>query len=168
MDNETAKAILELLKVIAAKPSPAVSSAAITVGGMIAVAILTSISQWIVTKRIISSEHKKITDQLNSEFKLKQFEIWQKDFKDTMALLMAATDPEIRDPFNKNEIVPLVHKIQLMLNLDNPGHSKVNGLVNALALAVTGWHTGYDASSILNTQGQLVDACKAILYLPVK
>lgn len=166
MDNEILKAILGLLKVMAAKPDGAVIAAGVTVSGMITVAVLTTITQWIVTKRIISSEHSKISIQINSEFKLKQFELWQNDFKEAMSLLLAATDPEIRKPFNKNEIVPLVHKIQLMLNLSNPGHKKVNGLVNALALAVNGWHNNIDETTILTTQGQLIDACKEILYLP--
>ena len=166
MDNETSKAILELLKIIVAKPDGAIIAAALTVGGMIAVVLLTSISQWIVTKRIILSEHNRLSIQINSEFKLKQFEIWQKDFKEIVSLLLTATDPEIRNPFNRNEIVPLVLKVQLMLNLDNPSHKKVNGLVNNLALAVTGWEYGHDASSILNIHGHLLDASKAILYVP--
>jgi len=166
MDNDTLKAILELLKTIASKSDGATTAATVTVGGMITVAILTTITQWIVTKRIITSEHNKVAMQINSEFKLKQFENWQRDFKEAMSLLLAATDPEIRNPFNKNEIVPLVHKIQLMLNLSNPGHKRVNELVTALALTVNGWNNNYDAASILITQGQLIDATKGILYLP--
>lgn len=166
MDNETLKAILALLKTIAAKPDGAVIAASVTVVGMITVAILTTITQWFVTKRIISSEHSKISIQINSEFKVRQFENWQSDFKESIALLLTATDPEIRNPFDKNEIVPLVHKIQLMLNLANPGHNKVNELVNALALSVNGWNRTIDEASILRTQGHLIDACKEILYLP--
>lgn len=166
MDNETLKAILALLKMIAAKPDGAVIAASVTVGGMVTVAILTAVTQWIVTKRILSSEHSKISMQVNSEFRLRQFENWQRDFKEAIALLLAATDPEIRNPFNKNEIVPLVHKIQLMLNLTNSGHSKVNELLTALALSVNGWNGTIDEASILRTQGHLIDACKEILYLP--
>jgi len=166
MDNDTLKAILALLKVIASKPDGAVIAAAVTVGGMITVAVLTTITQWIVTKHIILSEHNKISVQINSEFKIRQFESWQNDFKEAMSLLLAATDPEIRNPFNKNEIVPLVHKIQLMLNLANPGHQKVNDLVSSLALSVNGWHQKIDEAQILKTQGYLIDASKEILYLP--
>lgn len=166
MDNETLKAILALLKTITSKPDSTVIAASVTVGGMITVAFLTTITQWIVTKRIISSEHSKISIQINSEFKLRQFENWQRDFKEAIALLLAATDPEIRNPFNKNEIIPLVHKIQLMLNLTVPGHRKVNELLNTLALSVNGWNRTVDEASILRTQGNLIDACKDILYLP--
>ena len=166
MDNESLKAILGLLKAIAAKPDGAVIAASVTVVGMITVAVLTTITQWFVTKRIITSDHSKISIQINSEFKLRQFELWQNDFKEAMSLLLAATDPEIRNPFNKNEIVPLIHKIQLMLNLANLGHRKVNGLVNDLALAVNGWNKNIDEASILRIHGHLIDASKEILYLP--
>lgn len=166
MDNETLKAIMVILKGIAAKPDGAVTAAMVTVCGMITVATLTTITQWIVTKRLITSEHNKISIQINSEFKLRQFENWQSDFKEAISLLLAATDPEIRNPFNKSEIVPLVHKIQLMLNLNHPGHRKVNELLNSLTLSINGWHQRVDEALILRTHGQLLDACKEILYLP--
>ena len=74
------------------------SASTITVFGMIGVALLTSITQFIVTKIIIRSEHNRINLQLNSEFKFKQHENWQIRFQNIASELLTELDPVL----NKN------------------------------------------------------------------
>lgn len=166
MDDQTAQGILELLKAIISKPDGVVTAAYITVGGMFGVALIAAIAQWSLTKRIIRSEHDKLYKQLNSEFKSKQFEYWQSEFKEVISQLLSATDPEISSHFDKSKIIPLIHKAQLNLDVSNPSHRKVNGLILQLARAVNGWEAGHDAISILKIHGALADAAKEILYIP--
>lgn len=168
MDNQTAQAILELLKELLSKPDGTVIAACITVIGMLGVASITSVIQWSMTKRIIHSERTKLFEQLNSEFRLKQFEYWQNEFRESISLLLSATDPEMSLSFDKKKIIPLIHKTQLILDYSNPSHKKVIGLINQLALAVNGWEEGHNAASILSIHGTLADAAKGVLYIPSK
>ncbi len=168
MDNETAQTIIKLLDLLLAKPDALIKAAYVTVGGMLGVAFLTAMTQWIVTKNIIRSEHQRINNQLNSEFRLRQFESWQKDFKETIANLLQETDPQLNPSLNNDSAIPHILRAQLMLNLDIPSHKKVNGIINNLGLAVTGWQSDNDAATLLNIHASLLDAAKDIMYLPGK
>jgi len=53
MDNESINLIKGLFEEYAKKDISAVTTAYITIGGMLGVAILGAISQWILTKRIV-------------------------------------------------------------------------------------------------------------------
>jgi len=129
---------------------------------------LAGLLQWVVAKSVVRSETERLYRQLSVEFHQQRFSEWQERFQYVMAELLAATDPEAVPEFDKARIVSLVLKAQLMLNPEIPEHAKVNGLVNQLALGVSGWHGERDASNILRIHGQLLDSAKKTMYLPAK
>lgn len=141
-----------------------VLSALIGLGG----ALVGATVQWFVARSTIRAETERLHRQLSSEFRLQQFSEWQTEFRSVMSELLAVTDPEAQQSLPKERIVPLVLRAQLMLNPNVPSHAKVNGLINALALAVNGWHGPQDISSILRTHGELLDASRETLFLPGK
>ena len=131
-------------------------------------AFVGAIVQWFVARSTIRSETERLHRQLSAEFRLQQFSQWQNQFQTAMSELLAATDPEAGKPFQKERIVPLVLKVQLMLNPHLASHAQVNNLVNNLALTVNGWHGPQDLSSLLEIHGALLEAARQTLYLPGK
>jgi hypothetical protein len=57
-------------------------------------------------------------------------------------------------------------KIQLLLNIDDPNQSRVNQLVNKLALTANGWEYGKSTFLLLGIQSELLDATKLLVYSP--
>jgi hypothetical protein len=141
-----------------------VLAALIGLGG----ASVAAIVQWLVARGVIRSENERLHRQLRDEFQLQQFTAWQSEFQSVMAELLAATDPEANKELQKERIIPLVLKAQLMLNPHFAPHAKVNDLVNKLALAVTGWQGSQDLRAVLAIHGALLDATRETLYVPGK
>jgi hypothetical protein len=127
-----------------------------------------AIVQWLVARGAIRSENDRLHRQLREEFHLQQFSAWQSEFQSVMSERLAATDPEANKQLQKERIIPLVLKAQLMLNPHLALHAKVNDLVNKLALAVNGWHGPKDIRAVLAAHGALLDAARETLYLPGK
>lgn len=165
MGQEQANTIIELLKELLSKPDGVVIASYITVGGMFGVAAITAIAQWMVTKAVIHSEHKKLQNQMQSEFRLQQFSSWQEEFLNTISNLLANTDPEVNPTPPREKVVPLIQKAQLLLNLELEPHRKVNALINELGLAVNHWQLRAP-SEVLGIQGRLLEAAREAIYLP--
>lgn len=124
--------------------------------------------QWFVARSTIRAETERLHRQLSTEFRLEQFSEWQTEFRSVMSELLTVSDPEVNKSPPKDRVVQLVLKAQLMLNPNLPSHTKVNGLINKLALAVNGWHGPQDVTSILRTHSELLDATRETLFLPGK
>jgi len=139
-------------------------SALIGLGG----ALIGATIQWLVVRSTIRAETERLHRQLSTEFRLQQFSEWQSEFRAVMSELLVATDPEAQRAPKKERIVQFVLKIQFMLNPRLPSHARVNGLVNALALASTGWQGPQDAAAILRVHGELLEASRETLFLPGK
>lgn len=167
MEQEAAETIIELLKTVLAKPDATVIAAYITIGGMFGVALITVISQWLVTKSIMRSEHERLKLEISSEFKNNQFSKWQEEFLETISTLLSNADPEVYPTPEREKIVPLIQKAQLLLNLNIQSHSKVNALINELGLAVNKWEER-GMSEILGISGRLLEASRDVIYLPGK
>ena len=105
---------------------------------MFGVAAIGALVQWLVTRTVIRSEHERLRIQLQSEFHLRQFEQWQSRLQEIIADLLKETDPEVSQGLDRDRIVPLILRAQLMLNLKEPNHRNVNDLINQLGLAVNG------------------------------
>ncbi|HHI94629.1 MAG TPA: hypothetical protein ENK04_14150 [Gammaproteobacteria bacterium] len=165
MEQDSAQILIELMKAVLSKPDSTVVSAYITIGGMFGVAAVTAITQWLVTKSIIRSEHERLHTQLSSDFKLGQFSKWQDEFLTTISELLASTDPEVHPEPKREKVVPLIQKAQLLLNLEIPVHRKVNGLINELGLAVNNWEVR-GLSEVLGIHGRLLEAARDAIYLP--
>ena len=80
--------------------------------------------QWLVTGHTVRAESERLRQQLFAEFHRAQFTEWQSKFRETVAHLLAATDPELNSRFEKAKVVPLVLRAQLMLNPKLPAHAR--------------------------------------------
>jgi len=135
--------------------------------GLAGVAVA-SLIQWVVARSVVRSETERLHRQLSIEFRQQQFSEWQSEFQAVIAELLASTDPEVAKPFQKEKVVSLVLRAQLMLNPNLPSHARVSGLVNQLALTVNGWHGEPDQRALLGIHSALLEAAKETLYLPGK
>lgn len=131
--------------------------------------ILGGIIQWLAARYVVRSEAERLHRQLSIEFNHQMFSDWQVRFRETMAELLAASDPEVvGGEIDKARFVPLVLKAQLMLNRGIPEHAKVNSLINQLALEVNGWRGSPDTATVLRVHGDLLDAAMGAMYVPGK
>jgi len=147
--------------------SDEIAVAYIALGGGLAGVFVASIVQWLVTRTTVRAESERLRQQLLAEFHREQFTDWQAKFRETIADLLAATDPELNARFEKAKVVPLVLRAQLMLNPKRPAHARVNSLVNQLALAVNGWEQR-GASELLRLHSELLEAARDAMYVPAK
>lgn len=127
-----------------------------------------AIVQWFVARSTIRSETDRLHRQLSTEFHLQQFSEWQSEFRSVMSEFLSLTDPESYASLPKERVIALVLKAQLMLNPNLPSHARVSGLVNELALAVTGWNGSQDAAKLFTTHSALLDAARETLFVPGK
>lgn len=165
MENEVLVSIQKLLEELLKKEEVGLSSSTITVLGMIGVAILTSITQLIITKKVIFSEHERIKLQLDSEFKLRQHENWQTRFQNIASALLTELDPELNKNIdNERQSVEQIHKIQMMLNLKIPSHLKLNTQIQELGLAINNKKNIYTHSALLQLHGDIVDSIREIIF----
>lgn len=166
MDNETINLIKGLFEEYANKDSSTITAAYITIGGMLGVAFLGFISQWIITKRIVSEEHRRMLAQVNSERFARQHEKWESDIVEGIMGLLKTTDPEINTKINPATVTDYVLRVQLLLNTKDPNQDRVNQLVNQLALTANGWQPTESPSKLLNIHNQLLEAAKLLIYRP--
>lgn len=137
-------------------------AAFVAVGGV----MLGGILQWFVSRSVVRSETERLRRQLSIEFNFQQFSTWQANFQETIAHLLAATDPEIAKPYKRETIFPLVLKAQLMLNQNIPAHARANHYINDLAMRVCGWSESQDDHAVLCSHAGLLEAAKNALYIP--
>lgn len=166
MDNETINLIKGLFEEYANKDSSTVTAAYITIGGMLGVAILGAISQWVITKRIVSEEHRRMLVQVDSERFARQHEKWEADIIEGITGLLKATDPEINSEINSATVTGYVLRVQLLLNTKDTNQDRVNQLVNQLALTANGWQPAESSSALLSIHAQLLEATKLLIYRP--
>ena len=164
MDTETVNLIKSLFEEYANKDSSTVTAAYITIGGMFGVALLGALSQWLITKRVVSEEHKRMLSQVTSERFARQQEKWEAEIIEGITGLIKATDPEINDKINPATVAIYVLRVQLFLNTNDPNQNKVNALANELALKANGWHPTESSSEIFTLQSKLLEATKLLIY----
>jgi hypothetical protein len=128
--------------------------------------VLAGLVQWFIARYTVRYETDRLHRQLVAEFNHQQLSAWQNQFRDIIADLLEATDPEVNFPPDKKRIIPLVLRAQLMLNPDLQGHRASNALINELALKVGGWHGQPDSSVILGVHGRLLEVSRQAMYRP--
>ena len=84
--------------------------------------VLAGFVQWLVARYTVRHETDRLHRQLVAEFNHQQLSAWQTQFRDIIADLLEATDPEVNFPPDKKRTIPLVLRAQLMLNPDLQGH----------------------------------------------
>jgi hypothetical protein len=166
MDTETLNAIKNLFEEYANKDTGTVTAAYLTVFGMFGVAFLSAITQWLITKRILKEEYKRLSLQLNSEFNVQRHHKWESDLLDSLVQLLKVTDPDLSGGLNSSIIAEKVIRVQLLLDNTKPLQGQVNNLVNHLALTASGWHGEIDKQQLLTLHAQVQDLAKKLIYHP--
>lgn len=165
MDQNSANTIIEMLNQLLSKPDGSIAAAQITVWGMIGVTLITCLVQWAVTRTIIRSEGERLRVQLETDFRLRQQSAWEDEFRTTIATLLEYTDPEAYPIPEKQRVVPLILKSQLLLNLQLRSHIRINELINALGMAVNNWDNR-SKNEILGMHERLLEAARSVTYSP--
>ena len=166
MDTETVNAIKVILEEYSSKDNATVTAAFLTVGGMLGVAILGAITQWFITKRILKEENKRISLQLNSDFKIKRHQKWESDILESLTQLLKVTDPEVKGGINKADVAEKIIKFQLLLDNSKPLQGEASKVANHLALSATGKIGPVDKVELLKLHGNLQDLAKKMIYHP--
>jgi hypothetical protein len=169
VDTQTISAIRGLFEEYSKKDSLNLISTYLTVIGMFSVALVGSITQWLITKKILKEENNRLSLQLNSEFNFQRHQKWESDFLESLTQLLKVTDPEIGFSVNASEVAEKVIKAQLLLDTSKPLQKQVNKLINQLALTANESYTlpGIpDKREILSLHGQLHDLAKKLIYHP--
>jgi hypothetical protein len=83
-----------------------------------------------------------------------------------VAELVGAADPEVHTTIDKKVVVPLIHKVQLCLNVKLPAHDRCNSTLNAYALAISGWSAQNGMNHILALQDAFFESARDALWLP--
>lgn len=166
MDTETVNAIKVLFEEYAKKDSGVVTAALLTVGGMLGVAILGAITQWLITKRILNEETKRISIRLNSEFQVQRHQKWESEILDSLVQLLKVTEPDVIGGINNSEVAEKIIRFQLLLDNSKPLQGQINNIANHLALAVTGQQGPIDKCTVLKLHGHLQDLAKNLIYHP--
>lgn len=153
--------------------SDTVIAAIISVGGMLGVAALAAVSQLAITRQVIQSEHRKIVQQIKGKFRSRHRERKIERLLDTLSDLVAHTDPEINPSINYPEVVRLIHRAQLLLDLDREPEARLNAAINDLGLQVGGYVSApplehFDEepdrrAAVLRTHGKLIDLAKVVI-----
>lgn len=100
--------------------------------------VVAGLVQWVIARFTVRKEAERLYEQLTAEFDFQQQSAWASQFRQIMGDLLAVTDPE-GSTMEKRQIVPLILKAQLMLDLRLPAHRVVNSLINQLELKINGW-----------------------------
>lgn len=132
------------------------------VGGLLA-ALLVAWHQARNTKALIAAELNKLEKQNQSAFRSRK-EQW---LLDTAPDLLAASDPQLHAAFDYSAVVSLIHKIQIILNPNNPREQAINLAASDIGLAVQEAITERrSVSKLLGAQDKLTVAVRAYLHAP--
>ena len=132
------------------------------VGGLLAAVLVAWRQAW-STKALIAAELNKLEKQNQSTFRSRK-EQW---LLDTAPDLLAASDPQLHAAFDYSVVVALIHKIQIILNPNNPLEQAINLAASDIGLAVQEAITERrSVSKLLGAQDKLTVAVRAYLHAP--
>src|SRR5512135_2883951 len=146
--------------------------AVITVGGMLGVAALTALSQFVVTRFVIRAEYRKVRDQVLNESAARQRERFLERLTEAVSELLAITDPQINQKIDYERVVRLIHGVQLLLNRELEHERQLNGALNELGLALqrflAGEHDDVRVSlqarkELLAAHGKVLDFAQVVI-----
>jgi len=146
--------------------SDIVIAAIISVGGVALGAAISQLMTFLTTRRLISSEYRRMIAQIEREARERCRERRTERLIETLSRLLAASDPELhrRPPYE--EAVALIHRSQLLLNLGSDAERALNGKLNELGLALAGYvqSPGTDRQvALFRVHGQVIDLSKAVV-----
>lgn len=137
-----------------------VAAAWIAVGGTVLVAVVSVLAQLFTTRFVMKSEREKIAQQVEAEHRAQALRKRADILLESMAELLAETDPQVKARFDSGRVVSLIHKVQLVLNQSDQEEAALNQAVNQLGLELQKYipHHAKPAQERLSEIKQLLDA----------
>lgn len=111
-----------------------VAAAWIAVGGTVLVAVVSVLAQLFTTRFVMKSERQKIAQQIEAEHRAQTLRRRTDILLESMADLLAETDPQVKAEFDYGRVVSLIHRAQLVLNQNDQEEAALNAAVNQLGL----------------------------------
>ena len=152
--------------------SETVAAAIISVSGAVLVAIVSIITQLFITKAVIRAERDKLLTQLHGEESSRAREKRRDRIIDAISELLAKSDPQISPGVDYGRVVSLIHRVQLLLNLDRPNEAALNTALNQIGIQLQEYvfvqHKPIDdklaeTKSLLNAQSAVSDITRTII-----
>ena len=152
--------------------SDVVVAAIVGVAGAVIVAITGALAQAAITKQVIRAERLKVDHQSIREASLRQREKRHDRLLDAVADLLASSDPQVTPGGDFNRAVPLIARIQLMLDLNDPTEKALNGALNELGHGLHEYisvrhqpieHKSLETQSLLRAQSLVTDLTNKVL-----
>ena len=130
------------------------------IGGLLA-ALIVAWHQAKNTKIMIAAEIDKLERQNRSAIRSRK-EQW---LLDSVPALLAASDPQLHATFDYSAVVTFIHKIQVILNPNNPLEQTINQASSDIGFAVQEAITERRSMSrLLGAQDKLIVAVRAYLH----
>lgn len=137
-----------------------VAAAWIAVGGTVLVAVASVLAQLFITRFVMKSERQKIAQQIEAEHRAQALRKRTDILLESMAELLAETDPQIKAKFEYGRVVSLIHRVQLVLNQNDKEEADLNVAVNQLGLELQKYipHHAWPAKERISKLKQLLGA----------
>ena len=149
-----------------------VQAALITVGGMLGAGMLGAIIQYAITRQVIAAEHLRTLGQVREESQRRVSERILDRIVDGIAELLVTTDPAVVAQIDYPGAVKRLHRVQLLLDRNDPTEAALNGRLNALLISLAGFTKHPDGalirseatmSDVLRSHGEVIDATQAVV-----
>ena len=115
---------------------------------------------WLFQKSQRDFEYKKFLSQQNYQ----ENEKWKERFIDVSSELLTVLSPTYNRK-DKNEVLNLVHRTEILLNLSIDSHKKIQSLLAPLALELNGETNKYSDEELLKLHDMLTNAVRDIASL---
>ena len=134
------------------------------VGGLLA-ALIVARHQATNTKLLIASELEKISKQNNLERQTAFRSRKEQWLLDVAPELLAACDPQLHADFDYGEVTSFIHRVQIILDPNNPLEAAVNESAGRIGMAVQDAITERRSTTkLLSAQDKFTMAVRAYLH----
>lgn len=113
-----------------------VAAAWIAVGGTVLVAVVSIVAQALTTRFVMKSERERIAQQVEAEHQAQSLRKRSDILLESIAELLAETDPQVKARFDYGRVVSLIHRAQLVLRQNDQEEAALNDALNQLGLAL--------------------------------
>jgi hypothetical protein len=141
------------------------SESTITVIGMLLVAIITVLSQYLIMRKTFRTDFEKIREQISADFVSKSRLSWISDFRNIVSELITTTDPDYNVTLDKFKMCKLISQAQIMLDNSDKEERELGALITRLGLHTDYWNDKSHESqvAILKIQDAVLESTRTLL-----
>ena len=124
--------------------SNTVVAAIITVCGTVFVAVVSVITQLLVTRFVVCSEQQRALKQIQLERRSSLQQARHERLTDALADLLAETDPQVNAKLSHSRVVVLIHRAQLALDRTQETEAALCDAINQLGMVLQSYIPYHD------------------------